>query len=242
MRLILLCLSLWLTASPLAAQDSLGLSAPDDVTETGLLKHILPRFSLKTSIRVRPNPDGPMILADRPPGTAVFQRAGTVYYLRIDESKRQIRFRDWLLSEIGKRTVNNFQPDGQPLFDANVSVAAVETGPAFEGDLALGAKLSLELCGRCHVIGQQNRGKGIGSTPSFAVLRSLSNWDERFQSFFVLRPHGAFTQIKDVTEPFDPQRPSPISPIEMSIEDLDAILAYVSATQAADLGAPLQTQ
>lgn len=242
MRMILLCLSLWLTASPLAAQDSLGLAAPEAVAETGLLKHILPRFSLKTSIRVRPDAQGAMVLADQPPGTAVFQRAGTIYYLRIQDTKRQKRFHDWLISDIGKRTVNSFQPDGTQLFDANVTTAVAETGPEFEGDLALGAKLSLDLCGRCHVIGKQNKGKGIGSTPSFAVLRSLPDWDERFQSFFALRPHPAFTQITDVTEPFDPLRPSPISPIEMSIEDLEAILAFVSATQAADLGAPLQTQ
>ena len=92
------------------------------------------------------------------------------------------------------------------------------------------------------MIGQINRLDGIGSTPSFAVLRALGDWDARFQSFYTLRPHPAFTQVEDVTEPFDPQRPPPIAPLEMTLDDLNEILAYVEAIEAADLGAPLQFQ
>ncbi|QBF32391.1 hypothetical protein [Thalassococcus sp. S3] len=240
MRVLLLCLGLCLISGPLAAQDDLGLSAPPAITESAFLRHLLPRFSLKTGIRVVADANGPMALTPEPPGTPVFEARGVLYYLRIDEDARQDRFRDWLTSDIGKRTIAAFP--GDPVFSAPVAAAASESAPLFEGDLALGAELSLTMCGRCHVIGPQNAKNGIDSTPSFAVLKTLPDWEDRFQQFYVLRPHGAFTQIAGVTEPFDPERPSPIVPVEMTLENLDAILAYVAASPTADLGAPLQTQ
>lgn len=242
MRAMLVCLTLLLNASPATAQDALGLAAPETVRNSGLLKHILPRFSLKTSVRVTDDPSGRMVLAETAPGDPVFHRDGITYYLRTDDSPRQVRFRDWMLSEIGKTTIDSFKPDGDQLFSARFDVVQAEAAPVLDGDAERGAALSLTHCGRCHVIGPQNRMNGLGSTPSFAVLRSLPDWLDRFQEFYVRNPHGAFTQIKDVTPPFDPERPSPIVPVEMTLEDLDAIMAFVSITRAADLGAPLQTQ
>lgn len=239
----ILCLTLSLIASPSAAQqDTLGLVAPKYVVDSGVLNHILPRFSLKTGVRVVYDPIGEMVLADTPPGTAVFQGNGVVYYLRVADDPRQIRFRDWLISKIGRRTVDSFQPDGAPLFDTDFSATKVEAPVVFEGDSDRGAQVSLRLCGRCHVIGPQNRMAGLGSTPSFMVLRTLPDWDTRFQQFYVLNPHGAFTQIVDVTPPFDPQRPSPIAPVELTLQDLESILAFVANIVPADLGNPLQSQ
>ena len=212
------------------------------MADSGLLKHLLPRFSLKTGIRVTPDAAGPITLAETPPGTPVFQGGSVIYYLRIGDDPRQVRFRDWLTSEIGQRTVESFQPDGTQPFSASFEVAEEAEAPAFEGDALAGARLSLTHCGRCHVIGPQNRMNGLGSTPSFAVLRALPDWDTRFQQFYVRRPHGAFTQIDGITPPFAAELPSPIFPLQMTQGDLDAILAFVAATAAADLGAPLQLQ
>lgn len=242
MRIVLFCLSLLCFASPAMSQQALGLAAPGPVIETGLLRHILPRFSLKTGVRVVPDPAGPMVLADAPPGTPAFRRGDTVWYLRIGEDPRQQRFRDWLTSVIGKRTVESFQPDGAPVFSADFEVAALVEAPLFKGDAARGGDLSLAHCGRCHVIGPQNRTAGIGSTPSFPVLRALPDWGERFQTFYLRNPHRSFTQIDGVTAGFDPERPSPIMPLAISRADLDAILAFVATTPAADLGAPLHLQ
>lgn len=242
MRAVLLCLSLLLTASPSVAEGPLGLAAPGSVTDSGVLKHILPRFSLKTGVRVIADPDGAMQLAPEPPGDPVFGRAGRIYHLRIGQDPGQQRFRDWLLSDIGKRTIESFQPaDGDP-FSARFDTVAVETTARFDGDAKRGAELSLSLCGRCHVIGPQNRMGGLGSTPSFPVLRSLADWNDRFEQFYVLNPHPAFTQVPGVTPPFDPERPSPIVPVSITLQELDAIVAFVSASAAADLGAPLQRQ
>ncbi len=231
-----------LTASPALTQEALGLAAPDTVAKSGLLKHILPRFSLKTSVRVVPDLGATMVLATSPPGEPVFQGDGVTYYLRIAETKRQQRFRDWMISDVGKNTIDSFKPDGVQPFSARFEVTIESAAPVFEGDAARGADLSLQHCGRCHVIGPQNRMNGLGSTPSFAVLRSLADWDQRFQEFYVRKPHGSFTQVNGVTEPFAPDRPPPIVPVQITLDDLDAILAFVADVQAADLGAPLQTQ
>ena len=242
MRFVLLCLSLTLTATPSSSQEALGLAAPDEVSASGLLQHILPRFSLKTGIRVIADENGEMSLNSSPPGDPVFARDGTLYHLRIQDSTGQTRFRDWLLSDIGKRTVESFAPPQGAPFSARFQVAEIEEDQTIDGDVVLGQKLSLSLCGRCHVIGPQNRMNGLGSTPSFAVLRAMPDWSERFQAFFALNPHPAFTQIEDITPPFAVNRPSPIHPVEMTMDDLEAILAFVAALKAADLGAPLQFQ
>ncbi|WP_171174423.1 hypothetical protein [Ruegeria sp. HKCCD8929] len=242
MRFALLCLSLMLSASPSWSQEALGLMAPDEVARSGLLKHILPRFSLKTGIRVVADETGPMEITVATPGDPVFRGGGVTYYLRVSDEQRQQRFRDWMLSEIGKRTIEGFQPENGPPFTASFDTVEVVEAPAFTGNAALGADLALTHCGRCHVVGPQNRMNGLGSTPSFAVLRTLPDWSDRFQQFYVLRPHGAFTQVKDVTPPFDPERPPPIVPVEITLDDLEAILAFVAITGAADLGAPLQFQ
>ncbi|MCV2886777.1 cytochrome c [Ruegeria aquimaris] len=239
MRHALLCLTLLASATPCAAQEAIGLASPEAVARSGLLQHILPRFSLKTGIRVIIDSEGPMELTTVTDDAPVFRRGDVVYFLHTDGSERQERFHDWLQSDIGKRTIEAFVPQDGPAFSASFETAEPEAAPQFDGNAALGAQLSLEKCGRCHVVGEQNRMKGIGSTPSFGVLRALSDWDSRFQSFYALRPHPAFTQVEGITAPFDAERPSPIYPVTLTPEELEAILAFVAATGAADLGAPL---
>ncbi|WP_170357563.1 c-type cytochrome [Ruegeria arenilitoris] len=242
MRFVLLCLSLTLFASPSWSQEEIGLAAPDDVARSGLLKHILPRFSLKTGIRVVAEEGGAMVLAVGPPGQPVFQRGGDIYHLRVQDDPRQARFQDWLLSDVGKRTVESFAPTEGGPFSASFETVAAPESDTIEGDALLGEKLSLTHCGRCHVIGPQNRMNGLGSTPSFAVLRAMPDWSNRFQAFFALNPHPSFTQIEGITAPFNPERPPPIHPLRLTQDELEAILAYVSAIRAADLGAPLKLQ
>ncbi|WP_050929715.1 c-type cytochrome [Aestuariivita boseongensis] len=243
MRLILLSLLAALgLALPAQAQDDLGLQAPEAVIDSGLLKHLLPRFSLKTGIRVRPDAGGQMIIATDGTGVAVFQRGETVFFLQTGDDPREARFRDWLTSDIGIRTVESFQPADGAAFTAPIPVVAEEDEMVFDGDPVAGAALSLTHCGRCHVIGPQNAMNSIGSTPSFAVLRAMSNWDNKFLSFYVLRPHAVFTQVEGLTQPFDPAVPSPIAPVRITPEELDSILAYVAQVKPADLGAPLQFQ
>lgn len=107
---------------------------------------------------------------------------------------------------------------------------------AEEEEWAPGEKLTLINCGRCHVIGSRNRMGGISSTPSFMVIRGWEAWEDKAKAFWTLNPHPAFTQIEGVTPPFAPDRPSPIHPVTLTPDEVEAILAYMRTVEPADLG------
>lgn len=258
-----------LLCGPAGAQERrITLGAPAALEETGLLAFMLPRFSLKTSIRITPEID-PAAHADldvlittekavtlgetRYSSEAVFEDTGGKRYAvvlprvvaAVAEDARATyarRFGEWLGSEIGLRTLESFRQDGVQIYRAAAAEAVEEQAPMFEGDAVAGERLSLAHCGRCHVVNVKNRMSGLGSTPSFRALKALRDWDYRFQVFHVLAPHPAFTQIDHVTDPFDPMLPSPIAPMKLTQDDIDAILAYVSTLAPADLGAPVKAQ
>ena len=241
---------LMLAAAGAEAQERrITVAASPELIESGLLKHMLPRFSLKTSIRTTPVPLEPGIEADVSIGPAVergrpvFRRGETIYLAgpgggpRTELAKH---FLDWLASDIGQRTVAAFAPGGKALYEPAAGAKAAVVGLAVTGDAMAGERLSLVHCGRCHVVGPKNRMAGIGSTPSFGMLRTLGDWERRFRAFFTLNPHPAFTQVAGVTPPFDEARPPPIAPLEITTADIDAILAYVAALAPADLAEPLK--
>jgi len=120
------------------------------------------------------------------------------------------------------------------------AVLAGPLPPAHAQDFAPGEKLALVNCGRCHVIGPRNRMGGIGSTPSFAVLKTIEDWEDRMKAFWTLRPHPSFTQIEGVTEPFPEDQPAHVHPIRLTPEELDQIVAYARTVKPADLGADLR--
>lgn len=223
-----------------AAQDkTITLSAPPELVENGFLKYVLPRFSLKTGIRIE------IVEVDAaarfgPEGRALFTDGTATYGFTHDPSAQG--FADWLKSDVGIRTIEAFKIDGAAVYSKAKTQVAVVERDALTGDEVRGEKLSFAQCGRCHVIGERNRMSGIGSTPSFALLRAFDDWENRFTAFYVLKPHGAFTMIEGVTPEFDPASPPPIAPIQMSLDDLDDVLAYVARMEPADLGAPLKHQ
>ncbi|WP_299849135.1 hypothetical protein [uncultured Roseovarius sp.] len=227
-----------------AGERDFRLSAPGALVESGLLKYLLPRFSLKTQIRVEVvGGDGEVMLSPEGDGVPVFSSAGATWRMRLQgDHAGAARFAEWLTSEVGQRTLTSFEVDGAQSFTLPAEEAEVEVAASYEGNAAEGLKLSSVHCGRCHVVSEANRMNAIGSTPSFFVLRTMRDWDRRFQSFFALNPHPSFTQVADVTAPFPIDRPSPIAPVEITLDDLDAILAYVNQLEPADLGAPIQHQ
>jgi len=232
-------LAVFLMATPAFAQDkAFTLDAPEALTDNGFLKHLLPRFSLKTGVRITIDA-APADAAFGSEGTPVFQEGDRIWHFAKTDGPHTDAFLDWLTSEVGKRTIAGFKVDGVALYDPDVRVEAVVASTDLSGDAAMGAEVSLAVCGRCHVVSDKNRMNAIGSSPSFALLRGFPDWMERFESFFVLKPHPAFTQVKDVTEPFPEHLPSPIAPIEVTLEQIDAIVAYVNSIKPADLGAPL---
>lgn len=231
-----------LGAMPALAQDkAFTLQTPDVLTQSGFIKHLLPRFSLKTGIRITPTA-GAGDAAFGAVGVPVFSQGDTIWHLETADDPDVAAFEAWLLSDIGKRTIEAFAPNGEAMFSADFAVETEIETAALSGDAVLGERVSLTQCGRCHVVNASNRMKAIGSTPSFHLMRTLPDWRKRFETFFLLNPHPAFTQVADVTEPFPENLPSPIAPIEVTFEQIEAIVAYVSSITPADLGAPIQSQ
>lgn len=118
--------------------------------------------------------------------------------------------------------------------------AALMASQSWATDYAPGEKLTLFNCGRCHVVNEKNKYGGIGSTPSFGAMRNLDDWETRFDVFFTLAPHPAFTQVEGVTEPFPVDRPSPIHPLTLTLEEIDTIKEFTRTIPPKDLGAPVR--
>lgn len=246
----MVCLGLLLVsglARPAEAARFFSLGAPAELTDTGFLKYLLPRFSLKTGVRIEVVPAGTpadAVLLSDGAGTPVFEGLGSTWTLSVtsDGDEAVARFVDWITGDVGRRTIDTFpEKDGIQFAVAEARSADVAV-VALPGDAVEGEALAVRHCGRCHMVNEATRMSSIGSTPSFAVMRTFKDWQERFEAFFVLRPHPAFTIIEDVTEPFDETRPPPIVPVEMTLEDLEALMAYVSRVPPADLGAQIQYQ
>jgi mono/diheme cytochrome c family protein len=237
-----------LPPASIAQERTFRLGAPAELIDTGILGHLLPRFTLKHRIRVtvvNPDETAAAEFVTQGDDLPVFSGLNKTWRFRFHGgagAEFGSYFGEWLISDVGRRTIESFQPDDTPLFIAYSEEEIVEPEAVFQGDALTGEKLALLHCGRCHVINASNRMKAIGSTPSFALLKTFDDWDVRFQTFYTLNPHPAFTQIADVTEPFPANTPSPIVPLELTTDDLDAILAYVTHIEPADLGAPMQHQ
>lgn len=229
---------------PLVAQAQSAdftLSVADEVSETGFLQHLLPRFSLKHGIRItQVADDGDVVIGEA--GVPVFAGLGQIWHVAADDSAGPAQFTQWLLSDIGKRTIEAYQPDGTVIFSGQIAMAQEAVAIVFDGDQIAGEALSLKHCGRCHVINHSNRMDGIGQAPSFAVLRGFGDWDYRFSAFYVLNPHPSFTQVDGITAPFPANLPPAIVPVRITQDELDNILSYVTTLAPADLGAPLQHQ
>ena len=175
-----------LIATPVVAQDkAFALQIPDALIQTGFIKHLLPRFSLKTGIRITPTANaGDAAFGAQ--GTPVFRQGDVLWHLAKTDGPHTDAFEAWLLSDIGKRTIEAFAPNGAAMFSAEINVKAKVQVAVITGDAVLGEKVGLQKCGRCHVVNHSNRMKAIGSTPSFALMRTFPDWQQRFETFFIL--------------------------------------------------------
>ncbi len=239
-KALVICGALF-AAPVLAQEESFTLEAPSAFQDSGFLRYLLPRFSLKTDIKIQLVEEGALARFGVE-GTPVFREGAQVWRFAAGGSTAAERFETWLLSETGKRRIEGFAPNGSAVFQARIEKAAVAKLKPLKGDAALGARVSLEKCGRCHVVHESNRMKAIGSTPSFALMRGFEDWRRRYEAFYLLNPHPAFTQVFEVTDPFAAHLPSPIAPIEVTLNEIAAIVAYVASLQPVDLGSPIQSQ
>lgn len=214
------------------------------LVDSGVIAFVRPRFSLKTQIAVDLVTDPEQAdLRLGAEGTPLFAGLGAVWHMDMARpTPAAERFATWFRSDVGQRTVMGFAPEGTPLFSDPPEVTVSQAPTAVSPEALRGKALALEKCGRCHGIDPARSDFTLGSTPSFMVIRSLPEWEDRFIAFYALKPHPAFTQIDEVTLPFPADRPSPIVPIHLTLEDVDAILAYAATLAAADLGGALQHQ
>lgn len=223
---------------------------PVHMLESGFDKQILPRFGFKHRIRVTPVAEGEadLELSDQPGGFRIMADGeDRVWYLAIltdeaEAAEKAATFLEWLQSTPGKAAIESFAPEGSQIYSTEIRVVVVQEVETFDGDKVQGAHLALVHCGRCHVVDERNRMGGIGSTPSFAALRGRENWSDLFRAFYVQNPHPSFTQVEGVTEPFDPNRQIHIAPVEITLDEIEAIAAFVETIKPKDLGSGVQSQ
>ncbi len=248
-RLIGAAMLLTSLAFSAAGQDRrLTIGVPEALIETGFLKHLLPRFSLKHGVPitlVAPAAPADAALTDGPQedSVAVFAGANTTWHLLPlpgAKTPHLQKLSDWLTSDIGRKAILGFK--GAPPFTPPVVDAVAVVAAPMPGDAGTGLGLSLRHCGRCHVVGPQNRMAGIGNTPSFRVLRTFGDWEDRFGAFYALKPHPSFTRVEDLSPPFPDGTQPTIEPVTLTIEELEDITAYAASLDPADLGAPIKHQ
>ena len=91
-------------------------------------------------------------------------------------------------------------------------------------------------CTRCHVVGNLNKYGGIDSTPSFGVIKSLPDWQDRFAAFWSLLPHPSVVQVDGLSLERPKGLPATTKQIFLDIDDVDGIQAYVKTLPVKDLG------
>ncbi len=241
----------WPIARPAHAEaPDLTLAAPPELAETGLLKHLFPRFRFRSRIRIAPAEPGTaadLELAPAPPGTPVFteRTTGRTWHLRLPPAGSPRRdkaeaFLVWLQGKPGRAAVAAFPPGGEPLFQPVEEVAQARQATVFSGDPARGHEIARAHCMRCHVVDDENPFAGIGSTPSFAAMRSFPDWEDTFAAFWAANPHRAVVTVEELSAEKDPARPLHVAPVMLSMKDLDDLMAYVATIAPKDLGKPIE--
>ena len=91
-----------------------------------------------------------------------------------------------------------------------------------------GEKLARLHCARCHVVADDNAFSGIGSTPSFRLLvNALSDWRERFETFYTRLPHPAVIRFEGVA-PLNEDPPT-MRTVDLKLDDIPALVAYAAS-------------
>lgn len=112
------------------------------------------------------------------------------------------------------------------------------TSPAAAAETAMAQKglaLSKQHCARCHIVSDKDRFSGISSTPSFKIMiEVLKDWEDRFQTFMARNPHPAHIRL-ETDDPRPENLPVTTHEVILSLDDIEAILAYVEG-MAAQMG------
>ncbi len=135
--------------------------------------------------------------------------------------------RCWLLAAITLAMV----PPGRAAASEPVVTGEQTTASeqAVAGEQERGKKIAKVHCARCHVAGDFNPMGGISSTPSFYLLvREFDDWRQRFETFYLRRPHGAFITLKGAGR-LRNDLPANAHPIELSARDVRDVTVYAAS-------------
>lgn len=114
--------------------------------------------------------------------------------------------------------------DGRALA-LTVGLALAASPVLADGDAEHGRKIAERHCSRCHVVGDYNPTGGIGSTPSLQLLvNALEDWEARFETFFLRRPHPAFVTVRNY--PRKTELPANAAPVTIELEEVRDIAAF----------------
>ena len=97
------------------------------------------------------------------------------------------------------------------------------------GDPKKGGAIAEKYCSRCHVVGYYNPMGGIGSTASFQMITKMSDYLERFKTFYARRPHPAFVRIPGV--PRWSKLPGYATEFTITLKQVDDIVAFVKTLE-----------
>ena len=229
--------------------DEITIEFPEELLMIEFEKYLLPRFKFKTRINVLVNKDGNSFdakLGIFPTGLEVFSDLnGFIYKLETKTTNKERLHRletfvSWLTSPTGVMAIEDFSIEGAQVFKAVKNLEEKEDAEIFDGNIASGLRVSQKHCKRCHVV-DDNAFAGIGSTPSFHAMRTFDDWQERFTAFWTVSPHLNVISITEVYEAGSKSVPTTIAPIELSLEQIDDILAYVASIKPKDLGKPINS-
>jgi len=250
-RWIVPCLVLVFVAAPGVFASDFRVFIPDVWRDAGLDRHLFPRFAFKSQMRLIATENEATAAFGfqlAPPGDDGVQIANLdelpVSLIPSDPDARDamMQFSGWLSSGPGRSALLDFRIDGEPIF--SVPTKPIEEAPALvlTGDPARGKALSEMHCARCHVVDRAKPFGAIGNSPSFHAMKSFEDWLPTFSNFYNANPHRALIAIESIRDPHTDQRPVHIARIQLSLDDVVDILAFVGTLEALDLGAPVQAR
>lgn len=106
--------------------------------------------------------------------------------------------------------------------------------PSSAADAELGLGIAKLHCARCHVVDPANRHAGISSTPSFmTMVEALADWRDRFETFYVRRPHPVHVRIEGLPSNDENLVPPNAAPFTLTLEDVGDIVAYAQKLKVA---------
>ena len=238
----------WISALAMGFHSAFALSlSHETVIPSELVQYVVPRFSLKTRIRLdRVESAGDIqLVTDRPEtGVEVLKLVSgeTVYVTAVGgavENSDYQAFVDWLISEPGRATIADFELDGQQIAIPATAEEAAPIEMVIVGNLENGRELSHDHCRRCHKVDRADKYAGIDNAPSFHAMRSFDDWYIRFSTFYAVSPHKALISVEGSGIKKD-RALITIAPIDLRMDDINDIVAFVHSLTPLDLGKPIQ--